>query len=188
MAISFYNMFSDLEAMGLFDIVLPFLLVFTIIFAIINRTKILGDRKGIDVVVSFVIALLAVRSEFFVELMKSFLPNVAMFMVVILMFLLMLGTFAGQNKEWTGIFWGIGAVISFIFILFALLFDYTAGYVNFPNWLRDLFYSIDDRTKSIILFLAVLVIVLWFLTRDKAQTGESLFEKLMKGPGGSGRS
>ena len=181
MAIDFYNIFSDLDTMGLFDIVLPFLLVFTITFAVISKIKILGEKKNINVIVSLVIALLAIRSEYFVGLMKSFLPNVAMFMIVILMFLLMLGIFAGENKEWTGIFWGIGAVISFIFILFSLLFDYTAERVQFPYWLEDFFYSIDDSTKGIILFVGVLVIVIWIATREKGQE-ETLFSKLMKGP------
>ena len=50
MAIDFGGVFMELEAMGLFEIMLPFLLVFTVSFAVINRTKIFGDRKGVDVV------------------------------------------------------------------------------------------------------------------------------------------
>lgn len=177
----FYNIFSDLESMGFFDIILPFLLVFTISFAIINKTKILGARRNVDIIVAFVIAFLSVRNEFFVNLMKSFLPNVAMFMIIILMFLLMLGIFAGENKEWTGYFWGIGFIISLIFILFALLFDYTDKYVSFPDWLRDMFYSIDERTKGILLFIGALIIVIWLAVREPGQ-GESVLEKILKGP------
>lgn len=184
MAIDFYNLFSDLESIGFLDVILPFLLVFTICFAVISKTGILGGKKNISVVISFVIAVLAARSEFFVGFIKGFLPNVAIFMIVILMFLLMLGIFTGENKEWTGIFWGIGAVISLIFVIFSLFFDYTTQYVQFPYWLQDLFYSIDDRTKGIILFLAVLVIVLWLVVREPKEDSDkgSWFRKLLEGP------
>lgn len=183
MAIDFYNIFYDLESMGLFDIILPFLLVFAITFAVINKTNILGGKKNIDVIISLVISLLAIRSEYFVGLMKSFLPNVAMFMIVILMFLLMLGIFAGQKKDWTKIPLVLGAIVSFIFILFALFFDYAAERMSFPYWLEDLSYSIDDRTKGIILFIGVLVIVIWIATREKDTTGgkDKFWESFAKG-------
>ncbi len=185
MAIDFGNVFMELEAMGLFDVMLPFLLVFSIVFSVINKTKIFGDRKGVDVVVALVLSFLAVRSEFFVGLMKSFLPNVAMFMIIILMFLMMLGIFAGEKKEWKGVAFGLGAFVSFIFILFSLLFDYTANYVEFPYWLRDLFYGMDDRTKGIILFVGVLVIVIWIATREKPSDGsEGWVDRLLKGMSG----
>lgn len=183
MAIDFGGVFMELEAMGLFEIMLPFLLVFTVSFAVINRTKIFGDRKGVDVVVALVLAFLAVRNEFFVNLMKSFLPNVAMFMIVILMFLMMFGIFAGEKKDWTRIPLFLGALVSFVFILFALLFDYTSGYFEFPYWLRDLFYGMDDTTKGIILFLGVLVIVIWIATREKGTGGgvKDFLENIGKG-------
>lgn len=182
MAIDFVNIFSELEAMGFFDIILPFLLVFTIVFAVINKTQILGGKRNIDVIIGFVIALLAVRSEFFVELMKSFLPNVAMFMIVILMFLMMFGIFAGEKKDWTRVPLVLGALISFVFILFALLFDYTDRYVSFPDWLRDLFYGMDDSTKGIILFLGITVIIIWLLVGKKTGGGfKDIAESFAKG-------
>lgn len=186
MAVDFYNIFGELEVMGLFDIILPFLLVFSIIFAIINQTKILGGKKNIDVIVGFVIALLAVRNEYFVELMKTFLPNVAMFMIIILMFLLVLGIFAGQKKEWKNTAFAVGFVISIIFILFALFFDYTDRYVSFPDWLRDMFYGLDDRTKGVILFVAILVIVIWIATREKDDDKEGFWKNFWKGAQGGG--
>ena len=120
-------------------------------------------------------------TEFFVDLMKSFLPNVAMFMIVVLMFLLMLGIFAGEKKEWTRIPLVLGAVVSFIFILFALLFDYTDRYVSFPDWLRDMFYGLDDSSKGILLFIGILVIVIWIATREPSSGGDSFGEKFAKG-------
>jgi hypothetical protein len=62
------NAINFLKELGFFDVVLPFLLVFTIVFAILEKTRILGTMKvsdGTDVanknlnsVVAFVIGLL----------------------------------------------------------------------------------------------------------------------------------
>ena len=45
--------FSDLayyfETYGVMDFLLPFLLVFTIIYAVMQKTKILGDKKNFNV-------------------------------------------------------------------------------------------------------------------------------------------
>ena len=37
-----------LAKLGVYDVVLPFLLVFTIVFAILDKTKMLGVEKGKD--------------------------------------------------------------------------------------------------------------------------------------------
>ena len=39
---AFTGVLSFLERFGFYDIVLPFLLVFTIVFAVLEKTKILG--------------------------------------------------------------------------------------------------------------------------------------------------
>ena len=58
---------------GLFDIVLPFLLIFAVVFAILEKTMILGSEDGkpkrnINSIVSFVIALLVVATNKIVQL------------------------------------------------------------------------------------------------------------------------
>jgi len=53
-----------LSRLGVFDVILPFLLVFTIVYAILEKTKVLGtekvggkvaSRKNLNSMVSFVI-------------------------------------------------------------------------------------------------------------------------------------
>ena len=62
-----------LRDFGLFDVILPFLLVFTITFAVLEKTKILGTikihgtdeympNKNLNSMVSFVVALLVVAT------------------------------------------------------------------------------------------------------------------------------
>ena len=55
MAVDFRDVLSLGEEIGAFDVLLPFLLVFTLAFAVLDKSKILGKMKQLNVVVSFVI-------------------------------------------------------------------------------------------------------------------------------------
>ena len=46
MAIDFVGAFQTLEALGLTDLILPFLLIFAIVFAVLDRAKIFGEERG----------------------------------------------------------------------------------------------------------------------------------------------
>src|SRR3989339_539361 len=43
-----------LAKLGIYDVVLPFLLVFTIVFSLMEKTKVLGTEKNIFMVIVFV--------------------------------------------------------------------------------------------------------------------------------------
>ncbi|MBM3199831.1 hypothetical protein FJZ53_02750, partial [Candidatus Woesearchaeota archaeon] len=55
-----------LKEFGFFDVVLPFLLVFTIVFAVLEKTKIFGggkeSKKNINAMIAFVFALFFVSA------------------------------------------------------------------------------------------------------------------------------
>ena len=51
--------FESLDRWGLMDVLLPFLLVFAVVFGILIKSEILGKHKGTNIVVSLVVAGLA---------------------------------------------------------------------------------------------------------------------------------
>jgi len=78
------NFFRDF---GLFDVVLPFLLVFAIVFAILEKTRILGNegsgdkavpKHSLNSTVAFVVALLVVATNKVVTAINAALPNVVL--------------------------------------------------------------------------------------------------------------
>ncbi len=183
-SINFTEWLLGWEEIGLFNVVLPFLLVFTISFAILEKSGILKQRN-FNAVVSFVIALLFVRNQTLVGLVNNFLPNVSMFLVVILMFLLLIGIFGGKHKS-TELTMGIAALVSFAFIVWSL---FATNFFR-VDWLPDWLAYMDEQTKTTILFIAVFVIVIWFVMRepkksgDKGQGLKDLVENIGKGFGG----
>jgi len=58
------TLLSQWESFGIFTYLLPFLFIFAIIFGILSATNILGHNKGVQIIIAFVIGLMALRFDF----------------------------------------------------------------------------------------------------------------------------
>ena len=94
MATPFREVIEFFDTIGVFDVVLPFLLVFTIVFALLERTKVFGvddidgkkyTKKNLNSVAAFVIAFLVVASSELVGIITKVSSN-----FVVLLFLIVL--------------------------------------------------------------------------------------------------
>ncbi len=115
---------------GLRDVMLPFLLVFVVFFAILAKTRILGeDKKKYNLILALVIALLVVIPHVInkyppnfdpVDIMNEALPNISIVIVAAVGALLIIGSFGGQVTTRPAYLTGgvivIGAVIYTIFV------------------------------------------------------------------------
>ena len=107
------------------QIVLPFILIFTVIFAILEKAKILGeDKKQIDAIVSFAIALIFVSYSYATGVISKLMPFLGISAVVILIFMILFA-FVSAGKEGGfelsqglkitfGVLIGIGVIIAVI--------------------------------------------------------------------------
>lgn len=106
------------------DIIFPFLLIFVLIFAILDRTKILGeDKRQINALVSLAIALIFLSFSRAVGVVKNLIPFVAVFAVIILVFLILYG-FIASDKEGLKIPVGMkiaGGIVILIALVIAVL-------------------------------------------------------------------
>ena len=84
MAEGFRGVIGLLDRIGVYDIVLPFLLVFTIMFAILEKTKIFGvdkidkvevTKKNINAMVSIIVAFIVVASTQLVSVINEVLAH-----------------------------------------------------------------------------------------------------------------
>lgn len=110
--------------------ILPFLLVFFIVFAVLQKTKLLGDgKKQLDALVSFVIGLIFVGAVF----PKLVVGNLILFMtvsLVIVFVILILWGFAtgGEAKiESKGMKW-IAGIVLVVAVIIAVL--WATGYAQ----------------------------------------------------------
>ena len=135
-ALKLKGFMETLDNWGLTEALLPFLLIFTIIFAILQKTKILGeDKKNLSVIVAIVVGLLVVVPHATgrfpanadpVLIINDALPQVSIVLVAVIFLLILIGVF-GQDYVFLGVTMpGWITLISFIIIL--LIFGGSAGW------------------------------------------------------------
>ena len=102
MASAFRGIIDFFAEIGLYDVVLPFLLVFTIVFAIFEKTRVLGteehdghkiSKKNLNAIASFVIAFLVIASSELVEIITTVSSQAVVLLFLSVLFLLLLGSF-----------------------------------------------------------------------------------------------
>lgn len=103
--------------------VLPFLLIFFIVFAILERTKVFGDdKKQINALIAFVIGLIFVGVAFPKEVVENLILFLTVAIVVVFVFLILWGFVSGKELkiESTGLKWTAGIVLLVIVIISVL--------------------------------------------------------------------
>ncbi|MFA4887473.1 MAG: hypothetical protein WC595_04625 [Candidatus Nanoarchaeia archaeon] len=174
MASTLQNAIIFFRDFGLFDVVLPFLLVFAIMYALLEKTRILGfdkDAKGnefpkhaLNSTVSFVVAMLVVATNKVVTAINTALPNVVLLLVSFVSFLLLIGMFYKEgafdfgSAEFKG--WRVGfmiTILAFIVLFFADAINYSGN----KSWL-DFFweYLIANYSGTVVGAFVMLIIVL----------------------------
>ncbi|MFH1332151.1 MAG: hypothetical protein ABIH63_02600 [archaeon] len=166
--IDFSSIISDLESTGFYEVVLPFFLIFTIIFGILEKTKIFGEESHkFNIVIALVAGFLIVRSDTLVALINRFLPNVSMFILVIIAFLIILGIFGVQSDKWTGGLLFVFVIIAVVGVIWGLgQAAEEEGIQWLPDWLE-----ITETDWKIIAFAAA-GLILFFFIAGKSKTGE----------------
>src|SRR3989344_5193214 len=81
-----------LQRIGFFQIVIPFILFFAVIFAILEKSKILGENvRSVNGIVALVIALTATGAVVVTGVVTTMIPLVMLMITVLLLFFLTYG-------------------------------------------------------------------------------------------------
>lgn len=104
------------------NIVLPFLLIFTIVYAILQKSEVLGkDKKQIDAIVGLVIGLIVVSFGNVTGYIINLMPFLAVALVVIVVFMILFGSVhTGPLELHKGVKVAFG-IISAIAVVIAVL-------------------------------------------------------------------
>lgn len=161
---------ETLRKMGFFDIVLPFLLVFAVVFATLEKTKIFGEKKsGINSVIAFVVALTVIATANLVGIIQGFTQYIGIliiFIVVILMsVVLVLGKPLSEFKGERGpgaIKWLV-VIIAIVGVIGAMLYGLFGEQVM-PMF-SQIFSVVSPADWSLIIFIIVIVAIVYLMTR-----------------------
>ena len=167
----FEDAIRSLESLGFLDVILPFLLIFTIAFAVLQKSKILGERaKNFNTMVSFVLAMAAIiphvigRGPDVVVIINAALPNVSVLMVASMMVLLLIGVFGSDVNL-------MGTPLEGIVVLFAAIaVGYTFLSANGVG--PQIAFLQDPETRSLLIAILVFGIIVWFITKEEDKLNE----------------
>jgi len=117
------------------NIVLPFLLIFVVVYAILERTKVLGEKRYANLIVAIVIGFIWIGAQTLVGFTIKLIPLFAAMIIILLGYFLVFG-FIGiaENKGLKitlGILFGIAILVSVAWA--AGLFDM----ISPANWGPD---------------------------------------------------
>ena len=99
MAFTIADILNQWQTAGVFDYILPFLLIFSVVFGILASTNILGKQKGVNVIVSLVVGLLALRLGFVQLFFAQIFPRLGVGIGVILALLILAVLFVNKLKD-----------------------------------------------------------------------------------------
>jgi len=141
--------------MGVFSYVLPFMLLFAVIFAFLEKTGILGkNNKSISVIVSLTISLMALQFEFVSSFFATIFPKFGVGLAIFLVLMLFVGFFIpegerAKNLGWIGWVLGIGIVVWATFGFFQWSVAYESGIA----WLGDYFWTLVLLVGMVVLIV-----------------------------------
>tara|TARA_Y100000310_G_C20668027_1_gene808692 strand:- start:2047 stop:2625 length:579 start_codon:yes stop_codon:yes gene_type:complete len=161
---------------GLSDVILPFLLVFIFIYAVLQKTKILGeDQKKLNIGVAIIIGLIFViphvngiypADKDPVSILNQALPQISLILVAIVFLLILIGVF-GQDMVFLGASApGWVAILAILGIV--VVFGGAAGWwdSSIRDWLTQQF-----GTEALSIFIMILVfgVIVAFITGEKKE-------------------
>jgi len=174
MASTFRGVLEFFVRLGIYDVILPFLLVFTIVFAILEKSKVFGvektkdgeyTRKNLNAMTAFVIAFLVVASSRLVAIINETMANMVLLLMMSICFLILIGSFMKEQKEgialegpWKKMFMII------MFIGLSLIFLNALGWLE-PGW-EWIVAHYDSTAMASIILIAGMVGFVYFIVKE----------------------
>ena len=150
------------------ETILPFLLVFTIVFAVLQKSKILGDgKRQIDAIVSLVIGLLVISFAQAVGIIVQLIPFLAVGLVVLLVLMLLVGSF------WKG---DLPKKLQYVMMTVVILAVVVAVMLltGAWSWLLDLVYLGEDSSLFMNALFVIIIAgaVVWVIISAGGKSGK----------------
>ena len=180
MATPFREIIDFFDNIGVFEVVLPFLLVFTVVFALLEKTKVFGvekigdkeyTKKNLNSAAAFVIAFLVVASSRLVEIITTVSSQFVVLLFGIVLFLLLVGSFFKEEPH--GVFLEGGWRTAFMIIVFVVL---VFIFLDALDLLGDVFDFLEGTSRGEFvgsaLLLILIVFFIYYVTQER-KSGQS---------------
>jgi len=130
------NMLDQWAQIGVFTYVLPFLIIFALIFAILNQIKLFNKNRGVNAIIALAVGFMSLQFDFVPRFFSEIFPRLGIGLGIILIILIMIGMFMDPEKS--GLMIAL-MIIGFIIVIVILLntagsLGWMTGYWWEENW------------------------------------------------------
>ena len=163
------NTWADL---GVFAYVLPFLMIFAIVFGILNKTQILGENKGVQATIALSVGLLSLQFDYVANFFASIFPYAGIGIAILLVAIILIGLISDDDTKWAKYIWLVIGGIIFIVVLLTSLTDIA--------WLGGLGYGWVGAWPAILALIVGVGFMAWIIAMGAKGGGRTT----KTGPGG----
>lgn len=175
----FENAIRELDQMGVAQVILPFILIFAIVYAILMKIQIfksVQNEKGINSAIAFVLALVPVFQHFrnpgsafdIIPHMNNILADVSIIFIAVLLLLILIGIWGIGPKNDENKLQGAVVIIAVAIIAIIVASEFGFGWYDISRYL-------DRSTVTIVAALLIFGLIIKFITDDgKPKKGDTL--------------
>ena len=151
------SMLSQWEQMGIFSYILPFLLIFALIFGLLVKINIFGSKdkpnRTVDAIIALAVSLMSLQFDFVPRFFAEVFPRLGVGLAILLIAIILLGLFTTQKTWMTYTFFGIAAII------FVVIIIQTSGAIGWSTsgWLGSIYWP---NFLYPIIFIVVIAVVI----------------------------
>jgi len=159
MATTITDVLNDWADIGIFAYVLPFLMIFAIIYGILVKTEILGNNKGVNATIALAAGLLALQFDYVSNFFASIFPFAGIGLAILLVAIIFTGLLINidddkAKKVYNWILFGLGTII-FVAVLLTSLADF--------RWWGGMGMGWGESWPAIFAAIVVLALIFWVI-------------------------
>lgn len=181
--VDFASFIWDLQAGGWFDYVFPFLLVYAVVFTILNRVDIFADKKPVKVIIALIFAIFSIsfpisdtcgNAAYSVssgctlgDLLMVLFPGVTAFSMGILALYIVAAMLGVDLIEFLGNKDGEKNIIKYVLGGLGVLvvgYYYGKGFGIWDQWTDN--WLFDILSDPLLYILIIFGLIFWWITKD----------------------
>lgn len=135
----FREMFSQWEQFGFFSYLLPFLLIFAVVYGVLSKVETFKGNRGVNAVIALAVGLIAVNIEIVPIFFEEIFPRVGIGLAILLVaviFLEFIISYSDDDMSWMKyVYFGLGAIILITVVSKSTIaVGWSGGYWWEDNW------------------------------------------------------
>lgn len=144
------DLLAQWEQAGIFSYVLPFLVLFALVFGILSQMQLFRDNKAINSIIALAVALMALQFDFVPRFFSEIFPRLGIGIAVILVLLILVGMFMDPDEK--GLMLTLVGVGVVVFIVVFVNTSNALGWVggDWRSWVSEWLW----------LFLAIVAVII----------------------------